>query len=75
MTGIGLNADGYPSGIDREILPLVVALNNGDIPTISSCSGHGKELGHIWLKDGRVLIIMPIGSTKEQVDELIRTWS
>jgi len=43
--------------IDREIAGLVRALNKEGIITISSCSGHGKEHGHIWLKDGRVLII------------------
>ena len=43
--------------LDREVADLVRTLNKGGIMTISSCSGHGKELGHIWLKDGRVLII------------------
>lgn len=71
MKGTGISMDGYPSGIDEEILPLVVALNNGGIPTVSSCSGHGRELGHIWLKDDRVLIIVPAHSTKERIAELI----
>lgn len=43
--------------IDKEVADLVRVLNKGGIATISSCSGHGEENGHIWLKDGRVLII------------------
>lgn len=44
--------------LDKEVADLVSALNKGGIETISSCSGHRKEYGHIWLKDGRVLIIL-----------------
>ena len=44
--------------IDSDIVDLVRALNENGIITVSSCSGHGKEYGHIWLKDGRVLIIL-----------------
>lgn len=53
--------------IDIEILDLVKALNSQKIYTVSSCSGHGKEFGHIWLKDGRVLIILPSGMTKDEI--------
>ena len=51
--------------IDEDIRDLVNALNLGGIPTGSSCSGHNKEWGHIWLKDGRVLIIYYPDYTKE----------
>jgi len=53
--------------IDIDIRDLVNALNLGGVPTDSSCSGHNKESGHIWLKDNRVLIIIkPEGSDQEQ---------
>jgi len=55
--------------IDIDIRDLVNALNIGGVLTASSCSGHNKENGHIWLKDGRVLIIIrPKGSDEEQKD-------
>ena len=43
--------------IDQCIAPLVRALNNYGIPTVSSCCGHGKIPGSIELADGRVLMI------------------
>lgn len=44
---------------DPEIVDLVKALNDGGIPTLASCSGHGERNGSIALKDGRCLIITP----------------
>ena len=43
--------------IDTCIAPMVKALNNAGIVTISSCCGHGKSAGSIMLADGRELII------------------
>ena len=44
-------------GIDACLAPLVQALNDAGIVTISSCCGHGKEDGVIILADGRQLVI------------------
>ncbi|MEN6462797.1 MAG: hypothetical protein ABFC94_15690 [Syntrophomonas sp.] len=47
-------------GIDACIAPIVKALNDGGIYTITSCCGHGKEPGSILLADGyEILIIAP----------------
>jgi hypothetical protein len=43
--------------IDACIAPIVKALNDAGIYTVSSCCGHGKSDGEIWLHDGRILII------------------
>lgn len=53
--------------IDADILSLVNALNLGGIPTVGSCSGHGKEHGYIMLKDERTLIILPAPLDKDYV--------
>jgi hypothetical protein len=58
-------------GIDRCIAPLVQALNFAGIYTSSCCCGHNAEYGHIWLQDGRVLIILPFG-TKTIITEYVR---
>jgi hypothetical protein len=42
---------------DPCIAPLVAALNDGGLPTVASCCGHGKSVGSIALRDGRELII------------------
>lgn len=57
--------------IDQCIAPIVETLNAANIYTMSSCCGHGKERGYIWLKDGRILIILPAGTTKEEVGGVI----
>lgn len=44
---------------DPCIAPLVAALNEGGVPTIASCCGHGKWPGAIVLADGRELHIYP----------------
>jgi len=52
------NEQGKPTvWCDPEIVDLVKALNDGGVPTIASCSGHGERNGNIMLKDGRELII------------------
>jgi hypothetical protein len=53
--------------IDIEILDLVNALNLGGVPTIGSCSGHGKQHGYILLKDERTLIILPPPLDKDYI--------
>ena len=41
---------------DPEIADIVSALNNGGVPTVASCSGHGQD-GIISLIDGRELVV------------------
>jgi len=43
--------------IDSCIADLVRALQAGGIDMRGSCCGHGADLGHIALQDGRVLVI------------------
>jgi len=57
--------------IDSCIAPLVKALNDAGIYTASCCCGHGEELGHIWLHDARVLVIMPSPATKGAVSAMV----
>jgi hypothetical protein len=57
--------------IDHCIARLVNALNKADIYTASSCCGHGEELGHIWLQDGRALIVLP-EAMKETISVMVR---
>jgi hypothetical protein len=55
---IVLEIFGRKCKIDSCIVPLVQALNDAGIYTVSCCCGHGEEYGHIWLRDGRVLVIL-----------------
>lgn len=48
--------------IDSCIASIVQALNNYEIMTIVSCCGHGKTFGNIYLKDGRILLIINDGN-------------
>lgn len=43
--------------IDRCIAPVVDALNRYGVRTVTSCCGHGKDIGRIEMLDGRVLEI------------------
>jgi len=52
-----LTINGRLRDIDSCIRPLVAALNTSNLPTISSCCGHGNRPGVIMLQDGRELII------------------
>jgi len=65
-----------PSGeqveVDRCMAPIISTLNDAGICTVSSCCGHKEELGHIWLQDGKVLVILPSNTTKDEVVEVIR---
>lgn len=42
---------------DPCLVPIVKALNDGGVPTIASCCGHGQALGSVALVDGRVIAI------------------
>ena len=48
--------------IDPCIAPIVKALNEGGVITVSSCCGHGVEDGTIALLDGRELIVRGSGT-------------
>lgn len=43
--------------IDACIAPIVKALNEGGVKTVSCCCGHGEGPGSIVLADGRELAI------------------
>lgn len=43
--------------IDSCIAGIVQALNDGHVPTIGSCCGHGNHSGHVELADGRLMIV------------------
>jgi hypothetical protein len=60
-------------GIDSCIANIVNALNQAKIFTDSSCCGHGKEFGHIWLRDGRILVILPGGLTKDKICKILES--
>jgi len=45
--------------IDACIARIIEALNKDGIRTISSCCGHGNDLGRIDLEDGRALVVIP----------------
>lgn len=66
----------HEAEIDECIAPLVDSLNKAGIYTVSCCCGHGRERGHIWLRDGRVFVIMPATPSKDEVVEAIGrdTW-
>lgn len=42
---------------DPCLAPLVKALNDGGLPTVASCCGHGGRPGFVSLADGRELFI------------------
>lgn len=46
--------------VDACVAPLIQALNQGGIPTVASCCGHGRIHGVISLQDGRELVIMTV---------------
>ena len=52
---VKLTIHGEKVPVDKCIADIVIALNNGGIPTRASCCGHGdrKWPGFIWLEDGR----------------------
>lgn len=54
-----------PVGVDSCIATLVIALNDGGLPTIASCCGHDKIPGVISLVDGRELVIFKSQELRE----------
>lgn len=52
---------------DPCLVPLVKALNDGGLPTVASCCGHGRCLGSIALADGRNLVLAPDGETLDRL--------
>jgi hypothetical protein len=42
--------------VDRCLAPMLIALNNAGIKTLSSCCGHGKQDGYI-LCENRLIIL------------------
>lgn len=44
---------------DPCLEPLVRALNDGGLPTIASCCGHGLLPGNVVLADGQCLLLLP----------------
>lgn len=52
--------DGNPTvWCDPCLEPLVRALNDGGLPTIASCCGHGLLPGNVVLADGQTLLLLP----------------
>lgn len=58
---------------DPEIADLVAALNDGGVPTVASCSGHGTQHGNIALADGREILIAPNFATARNYERAIAT--
>jgi len=59
MVVIERDEDGRPTiWCDPCIAPLVRALNEGGLPTVASCCGHGKLPSRIALADGREVVIV-----------------
>lgn len=56
---------------DPDIVDLVQALNNGGVPTVASCSGHGERNGNVALRDGRELIIAKDYEDARRIEKLI----
>ena len=58
---------------DPCLSPLVKALNEGGMPTIASCCGHGTHYGSVVLADWRVLMVLPNLASLEAVGSTIVT--
>ena len=60
MVVVREKADGVPAvWCDPCLVDLVKALNDGGVPTVASCCGHGQRDGSIILADDRELVIRP----------------
>ncbi len=49
--------NGRRRDIDYCVVDIVAALNAANIITVTSCCGHGVNLGNIALEDGRKIVI------------------
>jgi hypothetical protein len=59
--------------IDEPAADIVAALQ-GRVPTSQSCGGHKPgELAHVWLADGRVLVVLPDWPAFERMEALAHT--
>lgn len=54
---------------DPCLVPLVKALNEGGLPTVASCCGHGKRPGKVSLADGRELFLLPNFEAARALDD------
>jgi hypothetical protein len=58
MVTIARDESGTPTvWCDPCLAPLIQALNNGGLPTVASCCGHGHRPGTVALRDGRHLLV------------------
>lgn len=63
--------DGTPTvWCDPEIADIVRALNEGGLPTVASCSGHGHRPGRVTLADGREIILPRDRGETEEIEAL-----
>lgn len=59
MVVVARDESGKPTiWCDPEVVWLVKLLNDGGVPTVASCSGHGYQPPTVVLRDGRVLIVL-----------------
>lgn len=56
--------------IDKDIAPIVAALNQVGCTTVASCSGHGHRPGNIALADGREIVIARNFEEGRRIDRL-----
>lgn len=57
---------------DPCLAPLITALNDGGLPTVASCCGHGENPGSVALADGRWLLILPDHAAYDAAEALLR---
>lgn len=50
-----LSREGKGTWCDPCLVPLIKALNEGGIPTVASCCGHGNNPGWVIFQDGRMI--------------------
>lgn len=67
----GDTVNGVDQYLDRCIAPLVKALNDGGLKTITSCCGHGQLPGYVVFADGRELLVCPDRTIRECVVAII----
>jgi tRNA(Phe) wybutosine-synthesizing methylase Tyw3 len=58
-------------GIDEDIRHLVDVLNKNGFDTVASCSGHGKMMGNIALKDGREIMIIENYDKARKIEQIL----
>ena len=58
-------------GIDEEIRHLVDVLNRNGFETVASCSGHGKMMGNIALKNGSEIMIIENYDKARKIEQIL----